>query len=200
MKSKITIIATAIIAVTVLSGFVPALVTSSQINTSASTVKWTGYHLAKSYEHNGLVKVKSGEVDFNEGTLIGGNIVIDMTSLSNTDLTKAKDNQKLVKDLKSERFFNVAAYPEASLVLTEVKKVNGSEYNVKADIQIRGIKEAIEFTLKQSTSGESTALDGKLEIDRIKHEVMYGWSIENAMLSNHFDLDVHIVVETDQAL
>ena len=200
MKSKITIFATAIIAFTVLSGFAPALVTSSQINTSASTVKWTGYHLAKSYEHNGLVKVKSGKVDFNEGTLIGGNIVIDMTSLSNTDLTKAKDNQKLVKDLKSERFFNVATYPEASLVFTEVKKVNGSEYNVKADIEIRGIKEAIEFTLKQSTSGGSTAFDGKLEIDRIKHKVMYGWSIENAMLSNNFDLDVHIVVQTDKAL
>ena len=200
MKSKITIFATAIIAFTVLSGFTPEALKSSKIDTNASTVQWTGYHLAKSYEHNGFVKIKSGEVDFNEGTLIGGNIVIDMTSLSNTDLTKAKDNQKLVKDLKSERFFNVATYPEASLVLTEVKKVNGSEYTVKADIQIRGIKEAIEFTLKQSASGESTAFDGTLEIDRIKHKVMYGWSIENAMLSNHFDLNVHIVVPTDNAL
>ena len=168
---------------------------AQQVDMSASTVKWTGYHLAKSYEHFGYVKVKSGEITVKEGKLTAGSIVIDMTSIGNSDLTDEKKNKKLVNDLKSERFFNASDYPEASLSITKVTEKANGEYTLTGEIEIRGIKQNIDFDLTQSTTGGKVVFDGKLEVDRIKHEVMYGWSIENAMLSNNFDLEVHIVVD-----
>ena len=195
---KITRVLSLTMAIVALSAFASTTLNAQQIDVSASTVKWTGYHLAKSYEHYGNIKVKSGEIIMKDGALTAGNIVIDMTSISNTDLEDAKKNQNLVKDLKSERFFYVEEYPEASIRITKVESSGSSQYNVAAEIQIRGIKQNIEFTLNRSTADGKTVLSGKLEVDRIKHEVNYGWTIENAMLSNTFDLDVHIVLSEQQ--
>lgn len=195
---KITRVLSLTMAIVALSAFASTTLNAQQIDVSASTVKWTGYHLAKSYEHYGNIRVKSGEITMKDGALTAGNIVIDMTSISNTDLEDAKKNQNLVKDLKSERFFYVEEYPEASIRITKVESSGSSQYNVAAEIQIRGIKQNIEFTLNKSTVDGKTILSGKLEVDRIKHEVNYGWTIENAMLSNTFDLDVHIVLSEQQ--
>lgn len=165
-----------------------------EIDTQKSFIKWKGYHLAKSYEHNGNISIKSGGLEIENGDLVSGNILIDMTSITNNDLTKEEDNQRLVKDLKSERFFNVAEFPEASLTIKSVVKA-GDEYKIDADITIRGITEPLSFTALIKSQGNSFTFHADLEIDRIKHEVMYGWSIENAMLSNKFSLEVELVAE-----
>ena len=164
-------------------------VQGQMINTDASTVNWTGYHLAKSYEHVGQVKIKSGEVKMENGSLVGGKVVIDMTSISNEDLEGDK-NTKLVNHLKSDDFFNAEKFPEAILTLNKVAK-SGDGYNVSGESEIRGIKQPVEFQLSQS----GKEFSGKLSVDRTKHEVMYGWTLENAMLGNNFDLAFKIVVE-----
>ena len=171
---------------------------AQKIDLSASTVKWTGYHLAKSYDHYGYIKIKSGEVTIKDGKLTAGNIIIDMNSISNSDLEDAKDNSKLVKDLKSERFFNVKEFPEASLVLTSIEGTGNGNYAVAAEVEIRGLKEKIEFNLVESEGKSGTTFKGQLQIDRTKHDVMYGWSVGNAILSNTIDLEVHIVVPDNE--
>lgn len=192
MKSKInSILTVAVIGILSLSFAYPVSTTS--IDPTKSSIKWTGYHLAKSYEHYGHVQIKSGAVEHDNGTLTGGTILLDMTAITNDDLTKAKDNTKLVKDLKSERFFNVAEFPTASLTITKVTEVDKQVYDIMADVTIRGITNPVEFQLTQTSSEGAVVLDGKLAIDRTKFDVMYGWSIENAMLSNTIDLEVHIV-------
>lgn len=169
---------------------------SMKVDVSKSNVKWTGYHLAKSYEHYGNVKFKSGTLEMSGDDIVGGNLVIDMTSITNTDLTKEKDNKKLVNHLKSEDFFFVEKHPEAVLKINSATR-NGDAYNIKADITIRGISEPIEFEAKRtSQSANSATFEAKLSIDRTKHKVSYGWTLENAILSNTFDMDVKLVVTT----
>ena len=180
----------------VLSSFTgKAPIENHEIDVNASNVKWTGYHLAKSYEHSGNIKIKNGNVGIESGELTSGAFVIDMTSLSNTDLTKPKDNTKLVNDLKSKRFFNVDEFPEAKLEFSEAHKQDDG-YHINGTITIRGIAKGIEFNVKKvKEDAESIHYSATLEVDRIEHEVMYGWSIENAMLSNKFDLEVLVVAK-----
>ena len=192
MKSKINSIFTVVV-IGILSLAFAYPVSTTSIDAAQSKIKWTGYHLAKSYEHYGHVQIKSGAVEHDNGTLTGGTILLDMTAITNDDLTKAKDNTKLVKDLKSERFFNVAEFPTASLTITKVTPVDKLVYDIMADVTIRGITNPVEFQLTQTSSNDAVVFDGKLAIDRTKFDVMYGWSIENAMLSNTIDLEVHIV-------
>jgi polyisoprenoid-binding protein YceI len=161
---------------------------SYTIDTGKSAVKWTGYHLAKSYEHNGNVTVKSGSLEVTDGKISGGTFIMDMTSLSNNDL-EGKKKTKLENHLKSDDFFAVEKHPEAKLVITGV---DGNKASGK--ITIRGITEEISFEIADMKVTDSmVSASASLKVDRTKHEVSYGWTIENAMLSNEFQLDVNIV-------
>ena len=158
------------------------------VDASKSTVKWTGYHLAKSYEHNGNVTIKSGSLETADGKITGGTVVIDMTTISNND-QEGKDKAKLEGHLKSDDFFAVEKHPEATL---EIAKVDGN--NVSGKITIRGITEDISFELNDvKVTDDMVSASAILKVDRTKHEVSYGWTLENAMLSNEFQLEVNIV-------
>jgi polyisoprenoid-binding protein YceI len=161
---------------------------SYTVDTSKSSVKWTGYHLAKSYEHNGNIAIKSGNIAVNDGEISGGTFIMDMTSLSNNDL-EGKKKTKLEGHLKSDDFFAVDKYSEAKLVITAV---DGNKASGK--ITIRGITEEISFEIADvKVTDTMVSATASLKVDRTKHEVSYGWTIENAMLSNEFQLDVTIV-------
>ena len=163
--------------------------TTYNVDSEKSTLKWTGYHLAKSYEHNGNVKIKSGSLKVENGNITGGEFIIDMASISNNDLTDSKKNAKLVNHLKSDDFFAVEKHPEAKLV---INKVEGSK--ATGAVTIRGITEPISFEFKIEESDESKLVaSASFNIDRTKHEVSYGWTIENAMLSNEFKIDIKLV-------
>lgn len=200
MKNKTLIILTLGLAV-ILSSFtlltVPASVSYS-IDINSSELRWTAYHLAKSYSHTGHINIQSGNIQLDNGELVGGDLVIDMNSITNEDLTDAERNKKLVDDLKSERFFYAEKFPLASLKFINVSKTGSGSYDIKADLTIRGITKSIEFSAENIGTDDSLVkFSAKLEIDRTEHEVMYGWSIENAMLSNKFDLEITLVANKD---
>ncbi len=161
------------------------------IDTEKSTVKWTGYHLAKSYDHYGNVNIKSGSLEIENGKLTGGTIVIDMNSITNEDIAKEKDNAKLVNHLKSEDFFNVSEFPEATLNITSAN-ASGSTYQVEGNITIRGITKPVQFEAQKT--GDK-AYSAKVTVNRTEHEVMYGWKLENAVLGGDFDLEVSLVLK-----
>lgn len=164
--------------------------TSFNVDTSASQLKWTGYHLAKSYEHWGYVKLKSGKVNVENGKITSGEFVIDMNSISNVDVEKEKDNEKLVGHLKSDDFFAVQSHPEAKLV---IKKSDASG-KTTGDLTIRGITKEIEFqTTVEEASGSKLVAIADIKVDRTDYKVMYGWKLENAILSNEFRMEVKIV-------
>jgi len=166
------------------------------VDTGASELKWTGYHLAKSYSHWGHINLKSGNVSTDGSKITGGEFVIDMNTISNKDLEKKEDNAKLVGHLKSDDFFGVQKYPEAKLVIKKTEKQSGNIYKTTADLTIRGITKEITFDT-QINSISKSALDAsaKFRVKRTDFEVMYGWSIENAMLDGEFDIEVKLVAK-----
>ena len=158
------------------------------IDASKSSVKWTAYHLAKSYQHSGVVTIKSGNLETANGKITGGSVIMDMATIANTDLDADK-KAKLEGHLKSDDFFAVDKHPEANL---EISKVDGNK--VTGKITIRGITEDISFELKDvNVTDDLVSATATLKVDRSKHKVLYGWSIENAMISNEIDLEVSIV-------
>jgi len=164
------------------------------IDPNLSELKWTGYHLVKSYAHNGFIDVKYGTLTLENGDLVSGKVVINMKSITNNDLKDQKDNQKLVKDLKSKRFFNVKEYPEASIAINKVQKTDNNLYSITSDITIRGITRDITFDAQRILlKNNSVEFSANIEIDRTEFNVMYGWSIENVVLSNKFNLQLKLV-------
>ncbi|KAB2864196.1 MAG: STAS domain-containing protein [Exiguobacterium chiriqhucha] len=96
-------------------------------------------------QHNGTIDLKSGTLDVEGNTIHSGKFVIDMTSIKNVDLTDAETNGKLIGHLKSDDFFSVEKYPEATLTITEKAEFNGNTAHVKGDLTIKGITNPVEF-------------------------------------------------------
>ncbi|MCG8388747.1 MAG: YceI family protein [Cytophagales bacterium] len=189
MKKQLTIFGAATLLIVGLLSF-KSLESSLKVDTSASQLKWTGYHLAKSYEHWGYVSLKSGKATVKNGKITAGEFVIDMNTISSEDVEKESDKAKLVGHLKSDDFFSVEKYPEAKLV---IKKMNASG-KTTGDLTIRGITKEVEFQTKieQATDSKLVAT-ADIKVDRTDFKVMYGWKLENAILSNEFRMEVKIV-------
>jgi polyisoprenoid-binding protein YceI len=165
------------------------------VDAEASQLKWTGYHLAKSYEHIGFVKIKSGKLATANGTITSGEFVIDMNTISNTDVTDGEKNGKLVGHLKSADFFDVANNPEAKLVIKKSTAAANGKLKATGDLTIRGITKSIDFEATLNETGSQVEATADLKIVRTDFNVMYGWKVENAMLSGEFRMEVKLVAK-----
>ncbi len=192
--SFLLVLATSLFSLGLMSFSPPDEVLSVDIQ--ASELKWTGYHLAKSYEHWGYVNIKSGTIATNGNRITSGEFVIDMNSINNKDVAAAEDNSKLVGHLKADDFFGVSQYPEAKLVIKNTEKKSGNTYATIADLTIKGITREIKFDTEIS-SINATQLEAvaDLKIKRTDFNVMYGWSVENAVLDGEFRLQVKLVAK-----
>lgn len=163
------------------------------VDPAASSLKWTGYHLGKSYEHYGFVTLKTGRLEIRDNKITAGEFVIDMNSITVEDVTEAKENTKLVNHLKSEDFFGTKKYPEARLVVTGSEPIGNGKLKTTGNLTIRGITKPITFetTLVEKDGGIEAYAD--IKIQRTDFKVMYGWKVENAIISGEFRMEVRLV-------
>ena len=160
------------------------------IDAAASNIHWLGKKVTG--QHEGNISLKSGSINMTDGTLTGGNFVVDMASMSCTDL-EGEYAGKLIGHLKSDDFFGVATHPEATLVFTNVTAKGNGVYTVTGDFTIKGITKEANFDLTVA-GNEATA---KVIIDRSKHDIRYGSNsffdnLGDKAIYNDFELDVTI--------
>ena len=115
------------------------------INLAASSIKWNAKKVGGA--HYGTVKIKSGNLDLTDGKIVGGNFVMDMTTITVDDTTGGMA-EGLLKHLKSDDFFSVANHPESTLKVTSVTQKEGTNsYDVTADLTIKGITNPVSFVV-----------------------------------------------------
>lgn len=138
-----------------------------EVNASSSTLTWKGYKVTGS--HTGTIGIQSGHLEFDGDKLIGGEFVVNMTSLVSTDLSGG-GKAKLEGHLKSDDFFGVEKFPTAKLVFKKVKADGKNAYEVTGDLTIKGITKSVTFEV--AVFGSKATAD--LTIDRSKFDVRYG--------------------------
>ncbi len=170
--------------------------TTYKVDVNKSTIVWTGKKIAG--EHTGNIKVKNGLLQHDGKNMTGGTFDMDMNSITNTDLTDAEYNQKLVGHLKSDDFFGVDKYPVASLKITKITAKGGDKYDIGGDLTIKGKTNYITFPATVTASGNTLQAKSKITIDRSKYDVKYASksffeSIGDKAIYDDFDLDVNLV-------
>jgi len=143
---------------------------SKEVNTSTSQIIWKARKVTGS--HEGTVKLKSGNLEFNNGVLTGGRFEIEMTSIAVTDLSGDMKG-KLEGHLNSDDFFGVEKFPVATMVITSVaSRGTAGEYKVTANATIKGKTKEIRFLAKvDEANGTATA---EIELDRTDYDIRYG--------------------------
>ena len=157
-----------------------------EIKKENSKIVWKGYKVTGS--HDGTIALKSGSLNFSEGILTGGELTIDMTSITVTDL-EGEYKGKLEGHLKSDDFFGVEKNPTSTLAFTNVKSTGKNSYSVTGDLTIKGITKSITFDLSVYGNKATAAL----KIDRAKFDVKYGSTsffdgLKDKAIYDEFDL------------
>lgn len=165
------------------------------LDTGASKVEW----LAKKVtgQHNGMVNLKEGSFDFEDGKLTGGAFTVDMTSITCLDLS-GEYKGKLEGHLKSDDFFGVATYPTATFKITKAVPQGPGKYKVVGDITIKGTTEDIQFPATLEEKDGKVTGTATLTLDRSKFNVRYGSGsffddLGDKTIYDNFDLTVSVV-------
>jgi polyisoprenoid-binding protein YceI len=148
-----------------------------KIDPAQSTVKWAAEKVLKKLGgHDGIVRIKEGTLDL-EGKQDKGRFVIDMTSIESLDLKK-KDpvsQKKLENHLKSDDFFSVSKYPEATLVIKSLNpdpKVK-TDYQAVGDLTIKGITKPVTLPATIIEKDGKVKITGNFTINRLDWDIRY---------------------------
>lgn len=166
---------------------------------TSSDVHWWGYKIAKTEasSHDGTVNVKSGNLVLKNGAVVGGTFVLDMTSLTSTDLS-GEYQGKLNGHLKNGDFFEVEKFPTATYKITSVKKNTNKDYNfvVDGNLTVKGKTAPVSFPAKiTSANGVVTMESDKFSFDRQKFDVAYKSTMQDVMVKDEVDMKVKISVK-----
>ena len=167
----------------------------SQVNLEESSVKWTGVQLSGK-SHYGTLSFKSADLSFSDERLIGGNFVVDMTSLTVDDLT-GRGKKSLEGHLKADDFFSVNDFNFSKLELNAVNMVSENEYSAEGDLTIKGYTHKAKVSFYKED--DSKNLKAKLVFDRSKYNVRYGSgsffeNLGDKLILDDIELEVTLVV------
>ncbi|MCJ8165355.1 YceI family protein [Pontibacter sp. E15-1] len=145
--------------------------------TEKSEVSWNGKKVTG--EHSGNINLQSGELTVAGEQLTGGTLVMDMTSISNSDITSAEDKQKLEGHLKSDDFFGVENHPTAKFEITSAAPIAGAaagepNYTVTGNLTIKGKTNAVTFPATINMADGMVNAKADVTVDRTKYDIRYG--------------------------
>ena len=167
MKNKLTQAALTLVVAFGASAFSTDNNETKEVDTKTSKITWKGYKVTGS--HEGVINLQKGSLSFDDNQLVGGEFIVDMTTIGSTDLSgEHKDN--LDGHLKSDDFFGVENHPTAKMVFTQVTPSGKNAYEITADLTIKGVTHPVTFDL--SIYGSKAT--GSVKIDRSKYNVRYG--------------------------
>ena len=164
-------------------------ISDKTVNVKDSQITWKGYKVTG--QHEGTITLKEGTLTFKDNKLTGGNFVMDMTSLTVTDLEGGMKG-KLEGHLKSDDFFGVEKHPTASFKITKVEGKDG-KYKVTGALTIKGNTNTNTFDMTVDKNSATAAL----KIDRSKYDVRYGSTsffenLQDKAIYDEFDLNVNL--------
>lgn len=113
------------------------------VDTAQSVVRWRGTKFGGRGAHAGLVRVRQGLLawDARRGTLGGGVIELDMTSIAVTDmpLAESEARRKLVRHLLAADFFDVQRHPTARFEIDRATMRGGNLLRLDGRLTLRGV-------------------------------------------------------------
>lgn len=163
---------------------------NKKIDVAKSKIEWVGKKVTG--QHNGTVNFKGGTLVFKGKKLTGGSFVVDMNSLTATDL-QGEYQGKLNGHLKADDFFGTDKYATSKLVFKKIVDKGNGVYSVTADLTIKDVTAPVTFelTIKGNTATTS------FKVDRTKYGIKYGSgsffdNLGDKTINDEFELTVSL--------
>ncbi len=142
-----------------------------KIHNGSSTVNWTGKKVLGL--HTGAVKVESGHLEISNGLLTGGEVLIDMTSITVTDIDDAATHDEFLEHLKNDDFFSVNKFQAARLTIMGSVPTENNNLLIDGILTIKDITHPIQFIAKIEILTDFLHSMGEIVIDRSLYNIRY---------------------------
>jgi len=167
------------------------------IDNESSTLNWTGKKVIG--EHTGTIKLANSFIILDEKGVKNGEINIEMTSITNTDM-EGEWSDKLVGHLKSADFFDTVKHPNATFTINEVIHKSETLHLASGILTIKGISNPLSFPIQIKNTDSMMEITGLAEVDRTLYGVKYGSasffdSLGDKAINNLFELNFDLKVQ-----
>lgn len=162
------------------------------INIEKSTIKWIGELTFNFGGHDGYINFKEGYFIKENSVITGGEFVIDMNSMTNSDIEEQKGKDSLIEHLKDPDFFDVKKYPTAKLMINSVQYFEDKSMRIFADLTIKEVTKPIKFNAKPNYQEKS--LSARFKIDRKEWGVNYQSKFKDGTISDGIGFEVFIKI------
>jgi polyisoprenoid-binding protein YceI len=169
------------------------------LDENKSVAEWTGSSPRTS--HQGSFAVTSAGIEVVDKKIKSGTFIIPIASIQNFDLPKTI-KPVLIKHLKSKDFFNLALYPEAKFVITQVKPspetpegaVAGANVMVTGDFTLIGQTQPLSFPARVDLQNGTLAVEATFKLDRTKWGMTY--AADPKLKNRHIfpEVDIHLKI------
>jgi polyisoprenoid-binding protein YceI len=167
--------------------------TSTTAIITQSNINWTGYGEIGGYSLTGNIQLKNGDIQMQGDTLKSAAIKIDMASITHKDKT-------LETHLKSEDFFDVKKYPEATFETETIEYTNANTAIAKGRLTIKQVTRPIKIALTIEKTDISKILKAVITIDRTLFGIKYNsksffGGLGDRAIKNNFDLSFNLAIK-----
>ncbi|TXE19896.1 YceI family protein [Psychroserpens burtonensis] len=148
-------------------------------NVAESSIEWKGFKPTGA--HNGTINLDNGIFKTDDGKLQSGTFLIDMTSITVTDLESGDGKESLESHLKGtiegkeNHFFDTVKFPSAEFEITGTEASAAGQSRLSGNLSIKGQKHNISFPVTITNNGDLMTIESEaFTIDRTKWGVNYG--------------------------
>lgn len=149
------------------------------VNVAESSIEWKGFKPTGT--HYGTISLDNGVFKTDDGKLQSGTFLIDMNSISVSDLEAGDGKENLEAHLKGtvegkeNHFFDVTKFPSAAFEITSTESLAAGKTRLSGNLTIKGQKHNISFPVTiTNTDDQMTIESDSFTIDRTKWNVNYG--------------------------
>lgn len=121
--------------------------------------------------HNGTINIREGSVLANEGQIIKGSGIIDMSSIAVVNMKDNGEKTELENHLKSPDFFGVREFPEGTFTFDEVVPSGDPAFNavLSGKLTLKGKSNKVNIPVKVTFKGDELDIESQsFLIDRTK--------------------------------
>ncbi len=173
-----------------------------KVDVKKSTLGWTG--TKPSGSHTGTINLSEGEIKVKENAIVGGGFVLDMTTITDTDL-QGGGKSGLEGHLKGGDFFDVAKFATAKFEITSVSAVSadqksllvGATHNITGNLNLKGITKSVSFPAVVTFSDKKVNANADFNIDRTQWGIVYG---ADGKVAKEINLKLNLEANSDEMI
>lgn len=155
-------------------------------------VNWLGKRTIGN-RHTGTIKVAGGELQVNQGHLLSGKVLLDMTSVAVNNVRDPGAKSDLESHLKDSDFFEVRKFPTGEFVFDEVLPSNTPEFNwvISGELKLKDSTSHVNIPVRMTiTDDELNAESANFVINRTK----WGINFQSGLLGTVKDKIIEDIV------